>query len=513
MHLKTLSRAGAFCLLLLSQSIAWSAVLRSSDRAFSLDIPGEWVAEEPASSAVVLQVKNDHAEIKVRTLAQPLTETAVKAKLQDSQKQLKASGIVARKIYVINTAAGAKFSFMEFVSKDRRYQSGYFSLNGRTYWLVAADLTVTEFRAIPASLAALSGETGASEEPAVPGAEAVTEPATPMAGAGPGQSQLPAAPESAPGALDAPPAEDSFGNGGAPAADAELPPLPKRNIGGSLLLLIAAVLLSAAALGYRAYAGRDQETAEEAPVSGSLFPFHIERRYLAFNTVFEIKDAAGQEYMATSPRVPSLLLGTGIVLYFLLKATVQGILFAGVDLMTVPTFIVVVLTKLMSLSDLLIAAGAVLFFFFRKKMKLYDPSGSLVLDVCQKRFSFASQYFMIRDAAGTELARIKRVGFVLIRRRWQLLDPEGNVLLDIREDSAGRAIARKFLGHLWGLLRTNYIVFADSSEIGGIRREWSIWNRCNLRLAPPAGLEPRLALAAALFVDIVDPDRWHPWHG
>jgi uncharacterized protein YxjI len=157
--------------------------------------------------------------------------------------------------------------------------------------------------------------------------------------------------------------------------------------------------------------------------------------------------------------------------------------------------------------------GAILFFFFRKKMKLYDASGNLLLDVCQKRFSFGSQYFMVRDASGTEGARIRRVGLVLVRRRWQLQDLEGNVLLDVREDSAGRALARKFLGHLWGLLRTNYVISAGEQEVGEIKREWAIWNRYNLRLQPPQGLDPELALATALFVDIADPDRWHPWHG
>lgn len=510
-HLKTLSLAGAFALLMLSQPIAWSAVLRSSDRVFSLDIPGEWTAEVPSNGTVVLQVENDHADIKVRKLAQPLTDAAIKAKLQDAQAQFKKSGIQAKKVYVIPTASGAQFSFIEFISKGRRYQSGYFSLNGSTYWLVAADLTVTEFRAIPASLALLAGEEDTSGRPADTAADTGTGPAA--VGPGASSSQLPAAPAPPPDSLDAPPAENSFGNGGAPAAPAELPPLPERNVGGSLMLLFAAVVLSAAALAYRAYAGRSRETAEATPAAGSVFPIHIEKQYMALHTVFGIKDAAGHEYRAVSPRIPSLLLGTGIVLYLLMKAAVQGILFAGIDLHAVPELIVTVILNLMALSNYLIAAGAVLFFFFRKKMKLYDASAGLVIDVCQKRFTFGSQYFLVRDAAGAELARIKRVGLVLIRRRWQLLDPEGKVLLDIQEDSAGKAIARKFFGHLWGLLRTNYVISADNSEIGGIIREWSVWNRCNLRLDPPAGLDPRLALAAALFVDIVDPDRWHPWHG
>ena len=504
--LNTLALAAALGLLL-SPPSAWAGVLRSSDRAFSLDLPGEWVAGEADSEAVVLQAENDHAEITVRALPAPLAETQQKTKLRATQAKLKKRGVAAKKIYSIATASGLRFSFIEFVSEGRRYQSGYFNLGDRTYSLLAADLSAKEFKAIPASLAPL-----AAEEQAAPAAQAAAP--VPAGVAAPSAvSRLSAPPEAADGALAAPPAETPPGEGTAPEVPAELPALPQRNVGGSLLLVLIAVGLSAAALGYRAVAKKDQETVETPPVPGSLFPLHIEKRYLSFNTVFDIKDAAGQEYKAVSPRVPTLMLGTGLVLYFLLKATVQGMVFSGVDLETIPMAVLRPISSLLSLSNLLIMVGAVLFVFFRKKMKLYDASGKLLLDVCQKRFSFGSLYFMIRDAAGVEGARLKRVGFVLIRRRWQLLDLEGNVLLDIQEDSAGRAIARKFFGHLWGLLRTNYVVSAGDAEIGAIKREWSVWNRYNLNMSPLTKVNPELALAAALFVDIADPDRWHPWHG
>jgi uncharacterized protein YxjI len=493
---QALTLAGACALPALLPFSARAEVLISSDRGVSLDLPGRWTALEPESDAVVLQAENDHAEIKVRALPQALTDTEFKAKLQATQRKLKKSGVVARKIYDIPTAGGARFCFIEFDSEGRRYQSGYFTLAGRSYGLLAADLTVAEFRAIPASLAPPAAQ--ATPAPAAP---ALPQPL----------SQPPAAaPDGDPGALAAPPSE-TLPETAAPAAD--LAPLPERKVGGSLWLLLLVVLVSAGALGYRAYAGKRREAQEESPLPASAVSFHIEKFYPAFNTVFNIRNAAGQEYRAVSPRLPTLLLGTGIVLYLLIKASVQGLMFAGVEFESVPVFILSGLSSLLSLSNLLIGLGAILFFFFRKKMKLYDASGSLLLDVCQKRFSFGSQYFMVRDASGTEGARIRRVGLVFVRRRWQLQDLEGNVLLDVREDSAGRALARKFLGHLWGLLRTNYVISAGEQEVGEIKREWAIWNRYNLRLQPPQGLDPELALATALFVDIADPDRWHPWHG
>ena len=330
--------------------------------------------------------------------------------------------------------------------------------------------------------------------------------------ANPGAADLPPAPST--DTLAAPPAAAAFAAGAPKAEPGDLPPLPKRNVGGALSIFLIAIVLSAGALGYRAFAGKAPAAPEANPVPGSLFPFRVERRYFSFPIVFDIQDAAGQQYRAVSYRVPALLLGTGVVGYFLLKALVQLLVFAGIDLNTLPEIALLAIVRVLALVNILMFVGILLSVFFRKKLKVYDPSGNLLFDVCQKRLTFASQYFLIRDAAGNELGKMKRVGFILIRRRWQLLGAEDKVLLDIREDSAARALARRLLGHLWGLLRTNYLITGENSATGEIKRDWSIWNRYTLNVQGLGSVpDPRLVMATSLFVDIIDPDRWHPWHG
>lgn len=525
MTFKKASLPAAIAFLALFHSAAAAATLRSLDDGFSLNVPGKWQDAESADPVSVLLARKGREEIKIRALPEPVSDKALMAKLQATRKKLKKGGVsVPARISSAATGEGGKVFFIQFTSKGKRFHSGFFNAGGMSYGFLLTGLSNSEFKALAGSLASLPETEG-------PGTEARVEPAgrtsAPAAAAAPSAAELPAPPPTAdtlaPGTppaastdtLAAPPADAAFAAGGTTREPADLPPLPKRNVGGSLFLVLVAVVLSAAALGYRAFSGKAREVPEIKPVPGAIFPYRVEKRYLSFPLVFDIQDAAGQQYRAVSYRVPALMLSSGLVIYFLMKALVQLLTFAGVEQSRVPVPVMMGIVGLMSLSSFLILGGVVLGLFFRKKLKLYDPSGNILMDVCEKRMTFASQYFLIRDPAGNEVGKMKRVGFFFVRRHWQLLGGGDKVLLDIREDSAGRAIARRLLGHLWGLLRTSYIISDENGrEIGGLTRDWSIWNRFTLDVQGLNSIQdPRLVMATSLFVDIIDPDRWYPWHG
>lgn len=529
MTLKKASLPAAIALFALLQAPAMAATLKSFDDGFSLNVPGKWQSTDSTDPSSVLLAKKGRAEIKIRVLPAPAADKALAAKLQATRKKLKKGGVaVPGTISSAATGEGGKIFFIQFDSKGKKYHSGFFNLAGQSYGFLTTGLSGAEFNALAGSLAPLPEEGEPAAEPREPAAQAAAPAAAaaslpPADNSGPGPAADPAAdpaaaslpPSPSTDTLSAPPADASFAAGAAAGREpADLPPLPKRNVGGSLSLVMIAIVLSAVSLGYRALAGKTPEGPEAKPAPGSLFPFRVEKRYLSFPLVFDIKDAAGQQYKGVSYRVPALLLSSGLVIYFLLKALVQFMVFTGVDQNNVPTAALMAIVSLISLASFMIFLGIVLGLFFRTKLKVYDSSGNLVLDVCQKRFTFASLYFFIRDPAGNELGKMKRVGFVFIRRRWQLLGPGDKVLLDIREDSLAKAFARRLLGHLWGLLRTNYILSDDNGEIGGLKRDWSIWNRYTLDVQGLNSLpDPRLVMATSLFVDIIDPDRWYPWHG
>ncbi|MFI5347672.1 MAG: hypothetical protein ACHQ51_14955 [Elusimicrobiota bacterium] len=485
----------------LSAASASAAALQSSDGAITLDVPGAWTPRESPDKGIVLWAQKGKEEIRVRALDEALSDKALKAKLDASVKKLKKDGTkVPKKLSSAALAAGGKIYFTQFVSKGKKYRSGYFNFEDRSYGLLAVNLSNSEFKAIAATLAAPPKPEPA---PAPPAPVAQSTAAAPVLSTTPAPA----------GALAPPPAES------APAAKTDVPaedlaPLPERRAGFSLYVLFLIMLISAGALGYRAVAGRNRAAEEiPAPVPGAVFPYHIERQYFSFPIVFDVTDAGGQKYSGVSYRIPGLIFGAGMATYFGLKWTLQLAVLAGLDIKNAPTAVLIPVGLAMGLSSFAMLGGLILGMFIRKKLQLRDADGNLLLDVRQKLVTFSSLVFLVNDAEGNELGRIKKKGFTLIQRHWQLLDAQENVLLDIVEDSALRALARKFLGHLWGLLRTNYTISSGGAPVGDLKREWSVWNRYDLHLTPPAGLEPRLALAAVLFVDIIDPDRWHPWHG
>lgn len=505
-------------LLLFCRPAAQGAPLFSDNGVFFVDIPGSWVQDVSDNRAIVMLATSGRKKVTIsipRSIQGEASEKEIKIAIQGIREAYGKQGIQTSRIYNFRTKSGGRLYFTQYVSGGTKGQAAFFNFAGQVYAMETSGLADPEFQAIPKTLTAQQAAppvaAGAREEAAPPGLPAA------QPGAADTVAGLPPPPAGGGGepaqGLGAPPAETAYGAEETPGRPAELPPLPKRQVGGALSLFFALALISAAVLGYRAVVKREIEAPGEPPPPGAVLPFRAEKDYRAFPLAFDVADASGQWYRAVSPRWPSLLLGSGIILYFLLTVTVQGMDFAGLDLRAIPISLVMGLSGLLTLSNFLIVTGALLFLFFRKKLKVYDPSGGLMLDITQKRVTFASLFFFIRDEEGNDVAGLRRKGFAIIRRHWELVDPEGNVIVNIREDSAGKAIARKFLGHLWGLLRTNYIIYGEKGEIGAIRRDWSVWNRYRLHLDPPANLDPRLAMAAAVMIDVVDPDRWYPWYG
>ncbi len=158
------------------------------------------------------------------------------------------------------------------------------------------------------------------------------------------------------------------------------------------------------------------------------------------------------------------------------------------------------------------------------------------------------------------------------KMHFQILDREDKSLLEIEEEGRLKVVVRKIFGHMWGLLRTNYVLSLDGREVGRLRRERSLLNKFDGHLNLPEGtlfrapdqiraqaapsprvcpachatadmdagfcdqcanplpaalsseISPRgaaersvlgdrhLLMATLTYIDRVFPDRWHPWY-
>lgn len=140
--------------------------------------------------------------------------------------------------------------------------------------------------------------------------------------------------------------------------------------------------------------------------------------------------------------------------------------------------------------------------FYRDQTK-----GQRLLDILQdKKFQPITQTYTVRDARGRPLAKLaKNWLYNLFRKRWYVYAPDRRLLYLAKEDSVILSLLRRFLGPLFGLLRTNYIFLPAGTEdvIGEFKRKFTILDRYVLDMTadPQRTMDRRIALALGVMLD------------
>jgi uncharacterized protein YxjI len=132
-----------------------------------------------------------------------------------------------------------------------------------------------------------------------------------------------------------------------------------------------------------------------------------------------------------------------------------------------------------------------------------------LLDILQdKKFQPITSTFTVRDARGRPIARLaKKWLYNLFRKRWYVQEPgsNGRVLFVAKEDSMILSLLRRFLGPLFGLLRTNFIILPAGTEdvIGEFKRKFTILDRYVLDMTadPQRVMDRRVAIALGVMLD------------
>jgi len=175
-----------------------------------------------------------------------------------------------------------------------------------------------------------------------------------------------------------------------------------------------------------------------------------------------------------------------------------------------------------SSADALKAVGALLLIFVvapvvgialsvKRHVTFYrdESKRERLLDILQdKKFQLITRTYTVRDARGRPLARLgKNWLFNIIRKRWYVWapGPDRRLLFLAKEDSVILSLLRRFLGPLFGLLRTNFIFLPAGTEdvIGEFKRKFTILDRYVLDMTTdPQGLmDRRIALALGVMLD------------
>lgn len=131
-----------------------------------------------------------------------------------------------------------------------------------------------------------------------------------------------------------------------------------------------------------------------------------------------------------------------------------------------------------------------------------DP---LIKILQEKKFEFLTATFTVRDMQG-DLAKFrKNYLYDFFRKRWECLEPNGSLICVAKEDSIMLSLARRLLGPMFGLLRTNFIICAGESDrqIGEFNRNFTLFDRYVLDMSADTGrlLDRRIAIALGVMLD------------
>lgn len=124
------------------------------------------------------------------------------------------------------------------------------------------------------------------------------------------------------------------------------------------------------------------------------------------------------------------------------------------------------------------------------------------------RFQPIRATFTVVDDAGMPLARLSKNVFTnILRKKWRCTAPDGTPICTAVEDSMILALLRRFLGPMFGLLRTNYVFVGgpagDGPVLAEFNRKFTLFDRYVLDMTgdPGRSLDRRVALALGVMLD------------
>ena len=133
-------------------------------------------------------------------------------------------------------------------------------------------------------------------------------------------------------------------------------------------------------------------------------------------------------------------------------------------------------------------------------------SETILLVEQEKAMQWLTATFTVRDARGKSIGRFrKNYLHDVFRKQWDVADAKGKRVCVAKEDSVILALLRRFMGPMYGMLRTNFVLLRPSDEkvYGEFQRKLTILDRyaLDLRDDKQRELDRRLALALGVMLD------------
>jgi len=237
--------------------------------------------------------------------------------------------------------------------------------------------------------------------------------------------------------------------------------------------------------------------------------FLLRQQLMRISEKYDVGDERGNNIIFVE-RPAHLLRNLGAILVLLLvwfggiaAATALGSLFPrGSDLQAIIVSIAVLAIVFGGLVLAIVISPKRHTTFYRDASKR-----DRLLEVLQdKKWQPITRTYTVRDFRGRPIAKLaKNYLYNMFRKRWYIYDPAGRLMYVAKEDSIILSLLRRFLGPLFGFLRTNFIILKPDSEdvVGEFKRKFTILDRYVLDMSadPERRMDRRIALALGVMLD------------
>lgn len=245
----------------------------------------------------------------------------------------------------------------------------------------------------------------------------------------------------------------------------------------------------------------------EAQLS-QLFSFdelHIRQKIFTFSQKYFVTDAQ-QNLLFFVLRPPKLAANLGLGIVFSIIRI--SIFVLAINLVLYQGQIMLGLV-LLFVSNLVLGFAIALLSPYRH-IEVYRDESMVwrVLTVTQdNKLAFYRKYTLYNSFGEPICVFSRNVFASMFRRDWWVESPEGEFLVRVREDSLPRALLRRYLGPMYGLLRTNFNFEDERGTILGVfDRKFTLTDEYVLKMTgdPSRTVDRRLCLAMSILLDTAE---------
>ncbi|WP_424244187.1 hypothetical protein Dip510_001381 [Elusimicrobium posterum] len=514
-------------LILLISVHSGAAVFNSADGQFSMDMPAGWTQNKNTAEGVALSLSKGASKMEFRYQPECTKEACIEEKINSDLLDVKSKKMTVlsntytgEDIKKVEFATGEPLFYISFSNPKTDFSAGYFLINSKAYSVLAQNISYAE---ADLYFSFISPKVQSYSTYALPDVQqqdllgTIPNPGTST------EIKTASEPQSAP--IKAVVAS-KFSlehiksvlakNRDFTFVSKNMPPLVR----GAGRLFDAFIILCFVYLGVL-FCGFVLKLfikgkAPKYPANpASSYPISVSRLYGTPSVIMRAKDNQGNVFLSFNTRWGSALAFAGFMLI-----AAAFIFMAGLSVNETFSFQKMhqfhystaysVSSLISAVGVFILMLGVIISLVSLREYTFYNKNGRKSIYVLQKGYGIKKEVYSIYYAHTKDSLTLERKKFSLTRK-WTLFGVEGESLAVFTEQSKAKAVARKFLGHMWGMLRASYDIDGILESKGVIKNHQRAFNHATVNIDKPQAIDALDMLVAAAVINLRDADTFYPW--